>query len=84
MIPLKTQRKIAKASVIASMGVLIWTGMQPRRQYRGLHVWAGMALLGLTLWHWSLYQPRGEKAAHPARPRGHGPGRQPRDRPSGA
>jgi hypothetical protein len=61
MISLKTQRKIAKAGVIASMGVLLWTGMQPRRLYRGLHIWAGMALLGVTLWHWSLYQPRAEK-----------------------
>jgi hypothetical protein len=77
MISMKTQRKLAKAGVIATMGVLLWTGMQPRRQYRGLHVWAGMALLGLTVWHWSLYQPQGEKKPRPIPGKGPVPARRP-------
>jgi len=58
----KTQRRLAKAGVLAALGVLVWTGMQrPRRRYMPLHTWTGMALIGLTLWHWSLYLPRPEK-----------------------
>jgi hypothetical protein len=72
LISMKTQRKIAKAGVLASMGVLIWTGMQPRRRYLQLHIWAGMALLGVTLWHWSLYQPKADKRPQPGPARGAG------------
>ena len=69
LVDVKTQRSIAKAGVLAALGVLVWTGMQrPRRRYMPLHTWTGMALIGLTLWHWSLYLPRSEKP-------GRGPGR---------
>jgi hypothetical protein len=62
MISVKTQRKIAKAGVLTTMGVLLLTGMgRPRRRYLGLHTWAGVALLGFTFWHWNLYGPRPEK-----------------------
>jgi hypothetical protein len=62
LVSLKTQRKIAKGGVLVTLGTLVWTGMQrPRWRYMRLHTWAGVALLGLTFWHWSLYQPRSDK-----------------------
>jgi len=62
LVDIKTQRTLAKAGVLATLGILVWTGMQrPRRRYMPLHTWTGMALIGLTLWHWSLYIPRSER-----------------------
>jgi hypothetical protein len=67
LIDTKRQRTLAKAGVLATLGILVWTGMQrPRRRYMPLHTWSGMALIGLTLWHWSLYMPRSAKSARPA------------------
>jgi hypothetical protein len=69
LIAIKTQRTLAKAGVLVALGVLVWTGMQrPRRRYMPLHTWTGMALIGVTLWHWSLYLPRPEKRARSPRP----------------
>ena len=69
LVDIKTQRTLAKAGVLVALGVLVWTGMQrPRRRYMPLHTWTGMALIGVTLWHWSLYLPRPEKRARPSRP----------------
>ncbi len=68
LVDIKTQRSIAKAGVLAALGVLVWSGMQrPRRRYMPLHSWTGMALIGLTLWHWSLYLPRSEKPSRAPR-----------------
>jgi hypothetical protein len=68
LIDIKTQRTLAKAGVLVALGVLVWTGMQrPRRRYMPLHTWTGMALIGFTLWHWSLYLPRPEKRARAPR-----------------
>lgn len=64
LVEMKTQRTLAKAGVLVALGVLVWSGMQrPRRRYMKLHSWTGIALIGFTLWHWSLYMPRPEKRA---------------------
>jgi hypothetical protein len=64
----KTQRTLAKTGVLVALGVLVWSGMQrPRRRYMPLHTWTGVALIGLTLWHWSLYLPRPERHAQARR-----------------
>jgi hypothetical protein len=65
---LTSQREIAKLGMLGALGVLVWTGMQ-RRRYTGLHLGAGVALLGFTLWHCSLYpnhRPHGAAHAQPA------------------
>lgn len=68
LVEMKTQRTLAKAGVLVALGVLVWSGMQrPRRRYMKLHSLTGIALIGFTLWHWSLYMPRPEKRARPAR-----------------
>lgn len=81
LVDIKAQRTLAKAGVLTALGVLVWTGMQrPRRRYMPLHTWTGMALIGLTLWHWSLYLPRSAKPAGAPRP---GPRSAARPGPSG-
>jgi len=59
---LQTRRTLAKAGMTAAMGVLVWSAFAGRRILRRYHPVAGVALLGLTAWHMTLYQrPRRSK-----------------------
>ncbi|GAB6042544.1 hypothetical protein [Endothiovibrio diazotrophicus] len=58
---LQASRTAAKAGMAASMATLVYTGFRGRKAM-GLHTWAGMALLGFTLWHVYLYQPKSKAA----------------------
>lgn len=53
-----TQRKLAKAGMGASLGVLVWSGMARSRKAMRYHTLAGVALLGFTVWHIALYKAR--------------------------
>lgn len=55
---LNAQRNAAKVGMGTSMAVLVYTGFKRGRHYMNMHTWAGMALLGFTLWHVALYRPR--------------------------
>jgi hypothetical protein len=55
---IQTQRVIAKAGMSVSMGVLVWTALIRGRALRRYHVLAGVALLGFTAWHMTLYKSR--------------------------
>lgn len=58
------RRAMAKWGMAASMGTLLITGLMGpmrgpgRKNQRNLHLWSGMALVGFSLWHYSLYQPK--------------------------
>ena len=71
---LNAKRNAAKVGMGGSMAVLVYTGFKRGRRYMNAHTWAGMALLGFTLWHIALYRPRilaSKRAAKPAqRPKG--------------
>lgn len=54
----RAQRQAAKWGMGASMAALFYTGFRGGRRAMDLHVWAGVALLGFSLWHLYLYQPR--------------------------
>jgi hypothetical protein len=60
---LQAGRTAAKAGMAASMGTLVYTGFKRGRSAMHVHTWAGMALLGFTLWHIYLYQPKRRSAA---------------------
>jgi hypothetical protein len=60
---LKASRTVAKVGMGLSMGTLVYTGFKRGRKYMNTHSWAGMALLGFTLWHVYLYQPKRRSAA---------------------
>ena len=55
---LQASRTAAKVGMGASLGMLVYTGFKGGRKYMHTHTWAGMALLGFTLWHVYLYQPK--------------------------
>ncbi len=48
-------RQIAKAGLIASMGILAVSGFIRSKTARRVHVAAGIAALGLSVWHYTLY-----------------------------
>jgi hypothetical protein len=52
------RRTLAKAGMVVAMGTLTWTAMAGRSVLRRYHPLAGVALLGFTAWHMSLYQHR--------------------------
>jgi hypothetical protein len=40
-----------------SLGTLVYSGFQGRKA-TGLHIGAGVALIGFSFWHYSLYPSR--------------------------
>lgn len=49
------RRSAAKTCMAAAMGALVLTGFLKGRNARLAHVAAGVALLGLSYWHHTLY-----------------------------
>ncbi|KIX15330.1 hypothetical protein [Dethiosulfatarculus sandiegensis] len=55
-------RSMAKWGMAASMGTLLVTGLMETKKgrtgntMRSVHLWSGLALVGFSLWHYSLYQ----------------------------
>lgn len=58
-ISLDTKKEIAKIGMTASMGVVVATSffMKKNKLSKRLHIGAGAALVGFSLWHHLLYQP---------------------------
>jgi len=66
------QRETAKLGMAVSLGVLVATGLASRlagswtQGSRTLHLGAGVALVGFSYWHWTLYPqnalPKGRQA----------------------
>jgi hypothetical protein len=67
---LSVQREQAKTGMAIAMGTLVATGFLCNvkgwtRTTRSLHLCAGVALVGFSYWHWTLYPRRN----HPLRGR---------------
>ena len=56
-ISVQEERDLAKFGMVAAMGTLVVTGFMGRQASR-LHIGSGLALIGFSLWHYSLYQPK--------------------------
>ena len=56
---LDRRRSTAKTGMTLSLGALVVTGMMKSPGARTLHLWAGAALVGFSVWHHSLYRPSG-------------------------
>lgn len=54
---LEEKREVAKLAIVGSMIVTVATSFAMRnRTMRRLHIGAGAALVGFSLWHQALYQ----------------------------
>jgi hypothetical protein len=51
------QRELAKAGMVASLGTLAVTGLFRFKGSWMLHTWAGVFLVGFSLWHHFLNRP---------------------------
>ncbi|XOB63020.1 hypothetical protein ACMC56_04245 [Campylobacterota bacterium DY0563] len=61
-IDLDTKKEIAKIGMTASMGITVATSMYMKNKFmKRLHVVAGVALVGFSYWHHTLYQPAKKK-----------------------
>lgn len=56
--PMQKKRRYTKYAMTAALGVLVMSGFQKGKQARQLHVAAGAALVGLAIYHTSLYKNR--------------------------
>jgi len=65
---LDTKKEAAKIGMTASMAIVIGTsfGMKSKVM-KNLHIGAGVALVGFSLWHHMLYQPSKKSSAKVAR-----------------
>ena len=52
-----SKRSMAKIGMAASLGTLVGTGLlgTGKPAVRRLHLWAGIALVGFSYWHYTLY-----------------------------
>ncbi len=55
---IEDKKKYAKVGMTVSMGVLAATGFVQGKGAKTLHIWSGAALIGFSLWHHMLYQPK--------------------------
>jgi hypothetical protein len=53
----KEQRELAKIGMVVSMGTLLVSGFMGREASR-VHIGSGLALIGFSYWHYTLYQPK--------------------------
>jgi uncharacterized membrane protein len=61
-IDLEVQKEIAKVGMTVTMGVTVVTAFKMNNKtMKNLHVGAGVALVGCSLWHHLLYQPERHK-----------------------
>ena len=55
---LETKKEVAKIGMTASLGVVVGTSFaMDSKIMKNLHIGAGVALVGFSLWHHFLYQP---------------------------
>lgn len=55
----RNRKERVKLGLALSMGAVVATGLMDGRSARTLHIMAGAALVGLSLWHRLLYTPGG-------------------------
>lgn len=58
-IDLEVQKEVAKIGMTVSMGLTVATAFKMKNKtLKSLHVGAGVALVGFSVWHHMLYQDR--------------------------
>lgn len=54
-----TVKSLTKAGAVFSLAGLVWTALGKGRRSKCLHTWAGIALVGFSVWHYNTYRPAG-------------------------
>ncbi len=63
-IDLEVQKEIAKVGMTVSMGLTVATAFKMKsKNMKNLHVTAGVALVGFSLWHHMMYQGKNKVKA---------------------
>jgi len=57
----KTIKDLTKTGMVVSLGFLAWTALGKGRRNKTMHTWAGIALVGFSVWHYNAYQPHGKE-----------------------
>lgn len=57
----QSDRELAKTGMAVSLGALVMTGLLRTPQARVFHIIAGTAMVGLCLWHSTLYKPNNKR-----------------------
>ena len=57
----QSDRELAKLGMTVSLGILVATGLSRTHTSRRVHIWAGTALVGFSVWHHMLYAPSPNK-----------------------
>lgn len=61
-IDLEVQKEIAKVGMTVTMGLTVATAFRMKNKtMKKLHIGAGFAMLGFSLWHHTLYKPSKSK-----------------------
>ncbi|MEF3696814.1 hypothetical protein [Desulfolutivibrio sp.] len=69
---IRAKRELAKVGMAVSLGTLLATGFMERmggqsgQAVRNVHLASGLALVGFSYWHWSLYQRNTDSRGHRA------------------
>jgi hypothetical protein len=58
MSPMQKKRRYTKYAMTAALGVLVVSGFEKGKTAKKLHVAAGAALVGLSIYHTYLYKNR--------------------------
>ncbi len=74
MLDAKTVSSLSKAGMVASLAVLTLTGLGRGRSNRNIHVLAGVALIGFSVWHYNICRPPERRMLAGAMPRETDPG----------
>jgi hypothetical protein len=53
----KAIRTWSKTGMVISLGTLVWTGIGRGCINHKWHTWAGIALIGFSVWHYNAYNP---------------------------
>ena len=57
----RLNRRLPKVGMIGSLGTLVFSGLIRFKGAKSLHVWAGVAFVGFSIWHNMQNKPKMKK-----------------------
>ena len=56
-----TIKNLTKAGMVVSLAGLVLTALGKGRRSKLQHTWAGISLIGFSVWHYNTYQTPGRR-----------------------